>query len=77
MAEDAFTKDVFREADGFVVLINLLSTLRPDETDISAVETSEGTRLAFAILADAMRSHPVNKDWFEVSRVGCATAACC
>ncbi|KAH7092832.1 beach-domain-containing protein [Auriculariales sp. MPI-PUGE-AT-0066] len=70
MVEDGFTKDVFRDADGFVVLVNLLSTLRPDAHDSAAVETSEGTRLAFAILAEAVRAHPVNKDWFEVTPRG-------
>ncbi|KZV83557.1 hypothetical protein EXIGLDRAFT_568208, partial [Exidia glandulosa HHB12029] len=71
MVEDAATKDVFRECDGFVVLVNLLSTLRPPMSDDAqgSTETGEAARLAFAILAEGMRGHQANIDFFD-HRVG-------
>lgn len=63
MVEDPATKDVFRECDGFVLLVNLLSTLRHDST-----ETGEAARLAFAILSEGTRSHQTNMDYFDVRR---------
>ena len=66
MVEDAATKDVFRECDGFLVLINVVSMLRDDALSAS-VESSEAARLAFAILSEAMSLHQANKDYFEVN----------
>jgi hypothetical protein len=74
MVEDPATKDVFREMDGFVVLVSVLSALhqarsRKASTDTHAfTEALESARLAFAILSEAMRAHPVNKDYFEASQ---------
>ena len=70
MVEDAATKDVFRELDGFLVLVNVLATLRIPEDGLSEDDDMtarmEAARLAFAIISEAIRDHPVNKDHFEV-----------
>ncbi|KAH9006451.1 beach-domain-containing protein [Lactarius hatsudake] len=73
MLEDACTKDVFREMDGFVAIINILSTLRTsrDESTLGEDkeqvlgETLEATRLVFVIASEAMSGDEVNVQYFE------------
>jgi hypothetical protein len=74
MLEDACTKDVFREMDGFLAIINILSTLRasheegladePEEQVLN--ETVEAARLVFVIASEAMSDDEVNSQYFEV-----------
>jgi hypothetical protein len=74
MLEDACTKDVFREMDGFVAIINILSTLRTsrDESPIAEHqeqvldETIEAARLVFVISSEAMSGNEANSQYFEV-----------
>ncbi|KAH9177644.1 beach-domain-containing protein [Lactarius sanguifluus] len=73
MLEDACTKDVFREMDGFVAIINILSTLRTsrDESTLGEDEeqvlgeTLEAARLVFVIASEAMSGDEVNSQYFE------------
>ena len=74
MLEDACTKDVFRESDGFLAIINLLSILyaprygpvaEPEEQVLS--EMLEGARLVFVIASEAMQDHEQNSLYFQVS----------
>ncbi|KAL4252230.1 hypothetical protein ABKN59_005526 [Abortiporus biennis] len=74
MLEDACTKDVFREMDGFLVLMNVLSTIQPAHSwtfaspgDPIVTDVLEATRLAFAILSEALHRHPLNMTFFERS----------
>ncbi|KAF8584664.1 beach-domain-containing protein [Ramaria rubella] len=73
MAEESTTKDVFRELDGFLIMMSLLSALHSDEVAAGnaqdLVERMEVARLALAITSLGMTDHPHNKDYFE-SRVG-------
>ena len=74
MLEDACTKDVFREMDGFVAIINILSTLRTprvgnpiaEHREQALDETIEAARLVFVIASEAMSSNEVNSQYFEV-----------
>ena len=73
MLEDACTKDVFKELDGYLLLVNFLSILHAEfevQTQISVDELlkkiNEGQRIAFVILVESMKDHPVNKMYFEV-----------
>ncbi|KAJ7439485.1 beach-domain-containing protein [Mycena latifolia] len=64
------TKDVFREMDGFVVLMSALSTAHErgmDEGQVS--ETIECSRLAFMITSEAIDDHAENARYFK-KRVG-------
>ena len=63
--QDECTKDVFREMDGFLVLINLFTTVDMGEPPIEQV--LEQLRLAFAILSTVLKQHAVNMDYFRVS----------
>jgi hypothetical protein len=65
MAEEAATKDVFRELDGFLVMMTILFGLHVDGQDM--VERMEVARLALAITSLAMLDHPQNKNYFDVS----------
>lgn len=68
MHEDACTKDVFREMDGFLVLMNVLSTVQPQVSSHkwSEDELLNATRLVFILLSETMHEHPQNADFFEV-----------
>ena len=74
MLEDTCTKDVFREMDGFLAIINILSTLRTsrDQNLMSEHkeqvlgETVEVARLVFVITSEAMSGDEVNSQYFEV-----------
>jgi len=48
----------------------MLSTLAiPSGSEEDPAERIETTRLSFAIIAEAMRDHAQNKDYFEVRRI--------
>ena len=79
MLQDACTKDVFREMDGFLVLMSVLSTIHPtfsQETraDAAGPELLESTRLVFMILSEALHKHNDNTQYFKV-RVHVARSA--
>lgn len=74
MLEDACTKDVFREMDGFLVLMNILTTIQPAHSwpvaepgDPIVTDVLEATRLIFAILDESLYLHEVNASFFEVT----------
>ncbi|CAL1710979.1 unnamed protein product [Somion occarium] len=74
MLEDACTKDVFREMDGFLVLMNILSTIQPSHSwpiaepgDQIVTDVLEATRLIFAILDESLYQHELNTTFFERS----------
>ena len=73
MQEDVCTKDVFREMDGFLVLMSVLSTIQPTHSwavassgDMIVHEVLEAVRLIFAIISEAMDEHKQNTLFFEV-----------
>ena len=73
MLEDACTKDVFRELDGYLLLVNFLSILHTElevqtqqPVDELLKKVNEGQRLAFTILGESMKDHSVNRTYFEV-----------
>lgn len=73
MLEDARTKDVFREMDGFLVVMNALSTLPAADpakeakfSDKMRTEIVEAARLVFMILSEAMFQHQENAEYFKV-----------
>ncbi len=74
MLEDACTKDVFREMDGFLAIINILSTLRAyreenlstERRDQVLGETIEVARLVFVIVSEAVSEDESNSQYFEV-----------
>ncbi|KAK7042535.1 hypothetical protein R3P38DRAFT_3448691 [Favolaschia claudopus] len=65
------TKDVFREMDGFVVLMGALSTAheRTSHTEEAVSQSIECSRLAFMITSDAITDHAENAEYFK-KRVG-------
>lgn len=69
MVEDACTKDVFRELDGFLLIVNVLAILHDflDESDSSVTQTEEGERLAFMLLSESLKRHNANRNYFKVS----------
>ncbi|KAF8344869.1 hypothetical protein F5887DRAFT_1061981 [Amanita rubescens] len=71
LVQDPRTKDVFRELDGLLVLMSVLSTAPQEESEQQSVLTDvvESTRLVFMILSEAMYKHPRNAEWFR-TRVG-------
>ena len=73
MVQDACTKDVFRDADGFLVLMSVLSTIQPAHSwsiaspgDPIVHEVLDAVRLVFTILSEAMDEHQANSEFFEV-----------
>ena len=70
MLQDEVTKNVFREMDGFLVLMSVLSTIqdhhRHDTQDDDHTAAIETTRLVFVVLAEATTDHPENSDFFRV-----------
>lgn len=76
MLQDGRTKDVFRELDGFVVLMSVLSGVRDNsggfvvepEEQVSE-EATQATRLVFMITSEAMQEHAENAEFFRVSYV--------
>ncbi|KAJ2916640.1 hypothetical protein MD484_g3777, partial [Candolleomyces efflorescens] len=79
MQQDSFTKDVFREMDGFLVLTSVLSTLQDKSPTVAQPNTPtvqvEGhedihcARLVFTVLSEALKGNPENEEYFR-SRVG-------
>ena len=63
--QNACTKDVFREMDGFLVLINLFTTV--DMGEPSTEQVLEQLRLTFSILSAVLKQHATNMDYFRVS----------
>ncbi|TFK65264.1 beach-domain-containing protein [Pluteus cervinus] len=72
MLQDGRTKDVFREMDGFLVLMSVLSGIRdgsgsmivePEEQVHS--DTVEATRMVFMITSEAMLDHARNTVYFK------------
>ncbi len=70
MAQNAYTKDVFREMDGFLGLHGVLSTLRTS-SGISQVQDEvkklEGVQLVLEILSSATFEHSENAKFYKVS----------
>lgn len=73
MNQDACTKPVFRELDGFLLLMSTLSSMPPApsgpivEPKEQVVENAlENTRLVFTIVSEALRAHPTNLEYFKV-----------
>ena len=73
MLQDDHTKDVFRELDGFLILMSLLSNIedRPHKGIVEPEEqvlldALETIRLVFANLAEAMNEHLENSEYFRV-----------
>ncbi|KAF9002530.1 hypothetical protein BDQ17DRAFT_1357028 [Cyathus striatus] len=58
--QDSCTKDVFREMDGFLVLMSVLSTIYDMEDG-----EGEGARLVFMILSETMYEHQENLEYFR------------
>ncbi|KAF8154493.1 hypothetical protein B0H34DRAFT_660452 [Crassisporium funariophilum] len=77
MLQDACTKNIFRELDGFLCLMSVLSTIqdRPNDTVVVEPEaqvmeeTVECTRWVFVILSEAMKDYQENSEYFR-NRVG-------
>lgn len=74
MVQDACTKDVFREMDGFLVLMSVLATIQPGHSwavaapgDEIVHEVLEAVRLVFVIISEAMDNHKANTSFFERS----------
>jgi hypothetical protein len=76
MLQDACTKDVFRELDGFVVLMSVLSTIQAANKGL-VVEPAEqihaevlhNMRLVFMVTSEALKGHKENTQYFNVSRL--------
>lgn len=68
MVEDACTKDVFRELDGYLLIINVLAILHVylEMEESGTTQTEEGERLAFMLLAESLSGHTTNQRYFEV-----------
>jgi hypothetical protein len=74
--QDGRTKDVFREMDGFISVMNVLSSIQPEadaEEDKAGgipdgllPEILESARLAFMLISEAMAHHPENAHYFSV-----------
>jgi hypothetical protein len=84
MLEDACTKEVFRELDGFLAIINILSTLRTyreenltlDRAEQVLNETIEAARLVFVVASEAMADDEINLQYFEVCHITSICANC-
>ena len=59
-------KNVFREMDGFLVLMSVLSTIRDKHTHGDHTTAIETTRPVFVVLADATTYQPENSDFLRV-----------
>lgn len=73
MLQDSCVKDVFRELDGFLVLMSVLSSVHTsgisaDESEVEVLtQVLETTRLVFITMSEAMYESPDNADYFSVS----------
>ena len=75
MAQDHITKAVFREMDGFLVLISVLSTLQdtpqtatttPATIEAQGAPSVNCARLVFSVLNEALQGDQENEDYFRV-----------
>ena len=73
MRQNDVTKEVFRELDGFLMLVNVLATLSaPEESMVVEPEeqvtdeTNEALRRVFTVLSEAQANYPDNVRFFEV-----------
>jgi hypothetical protein len=70
MLQDSCTKDVFREMDGFLIIMSLLSSIPISSGHVhqdNVPQALEIARLVFTILSEAIRACPVNAEYFSVS----------
>ena len=78
MSQDSATKSVFREMDGFLVLMSVLSTIQDRSPQPAAATTPriqvEGAEesidcahLVFTVLCEALKDDPENEEFFRVS----------
>lgn len=70
--------DAFREADGFLVLMHVLSTLSAIPSALSSPQSTqqvfECMQLAFMLASKALYHHPINLTFFEVRRRLCSVS---
>lgn len=59
MQQDTFTKEVFREMDGFLSLMSVLASFGPED-DVECIRT------VFAVLIEAMHNSQENEIYFRV-----------
>jgi hypothetical protein len=73
LLQNGDTKDIFRQLDGFLVLMSVLSNVRdyshdrvaePEEEVLSGVK--EITSGVFMCMSEAMNEHPENAEYFQV-----------
>lgn len=85
MNQDSFTKGVFREVDGLLVLMSVLTTIqdRDVESDTPTIrftleggaeQTSSSIRLLFLVLCEALKDEPESEEFFRVSCMPVSTA---
>jgi hypothetical protein len=67
MELDPMTKDVFREMDGFLILISVLSTGAFSVTERPAAMFEKGIQ----VFSVAMIDHPMNQNHFKVGFILC------
>ena len=72
MLQEEFTKDVFRQLDGFLILMSDLSGIAGSNSseiprDEVLADVLDMTRLVFIILSEAMHEHSANTEYFIVS----------
>jgi heptaprenylglyceryl phosphate synthase len=67
MLQVGATNNVFREMDGFLVLMSVLSTIQDHhQTQDDHTAAIETTRLVFVVLAEATTNHLENSGFFRV-----------
>ena len=59
MQQDSFTKEVFREMDGFLSLMSVLTSFGPED-DVECIRT------VFSVLIEAMHDSHENEIYFRV-----------
>ncbi|KAL5530973.1 hypothetical protein ACEPAG_3849 [Sanghuangporus baumii] len=71
MLEEPATKDVFRELDGYLLMVTVLTTLQPilEQEHGGDGRVEECERLVFVILSESFNKRPENSQYFE-KRVG-------
>ena len=66
MVEEACTKDVFRELDGYLLTVNILAILQAQLEQEDITEVQDGARLAFILLAESLSDQSQNQIYFKV-----------
>ncbi|KAL5513687.1 BPH1 [Sanghuangporus vaninii] len=71
MLEEPATKDVFRELDGYLLMVTVLTTLQPipEQEHSGDGRVEECERLVFMVLSESFNERPENSQYFE-KRVG-------